>query len=424
MESALTAAEKVLAPLPELSPDVEEMYEDLHRHPELGFQEVRTAGVAARSLRACGYGVHEGVGGTGVVGLLRNGEGPVVLLRADMDGLPVAEETGLDYAATDATGVREGRRVPVMHACGHDVHVACLVGAARLLARSRDHWSGTVVALFQPAEELGTGARAMVEDGLYERVPRPDAVLAQHVSPLAAGHAAYCPGESMAASDEVRITFHGVGGHGSRPEAANDPVLTAAAFVLRVQMVVSREIPARERAVLTVGSITAGEAANVIPETAEVALNVRSFDPAVRERILASVERIARAESDAAGAPRHPDVRHTGGFPLTRNDGVLMDRVNAALRARLGEDRVHEIGPVTGSEDVQYIADAAGAPLYYWWLGGWEPEEFLRAYRAGTADRDIPTNHSPRFAPVRRPTLDTGVAAMAVAALSCLAPAD
>ncbi|WP_304455501.1 amidohydrolase [Nocardiopsis sp. YSL2] len=421
MESALAAAEKVLAPLPELSPDVEEMYKDLHRHPELGFQEFRTAGIAAESLRACGYEVHEGVGGTGVVGLLRNGEGPVVLLRADMDGLPVAEDSGLEYAATDATGLRDGRQVPVMHACGHDVHVACLVGAARLLARAREHWSGTVVALFQPAEELGTGARAMLADGLFDRVPRPDAVLAQHVSPLAAGHTAYCPGVCMAASDEVRITFHGVGGHGSRPEAANDPVLTAAAFVQRVQMIVSREIATGERAVLTVGSITAGEAANVIPDTAEVALSVRSFTPSVRTRVLASIERIARAESDAAGAPRHPDVRHSSGFPVSRNDDALTDRVNAALRDRLGEDKVHEIGPITGSEDVQHLADAAGAPLYYWWVGGWESEEFLRAYRAGTADRDIPANHSPRFAPVLRPTLGTGVTTMTVAALSCLA---
>ncbi|QBI56681.1 amidohydrolase [Streptomonospora litoralis] len=416
---ATGAAASLFADLDRRAAALEPFYEDLHRNPELAFRETRTAGLGAQRLEAAGYAVTTGIGGTGVVGVLSNGAGPVVLLRADMDGLPVREDSGLAYAST-ATGEWNGSQVPVMHACGHDVHVACLIGAAELLADRRDAWSGTVVALLQPAEETGEGARAMLDDGLYDRVPMPDAVLAQHVTPLAAGHLAFCAGAFMAASDQLRITFRGRGGHGSRPEAAVDPVLMAAAFVQRVQAVVSRETTPGERVVVTVGSITAGDTPNVIPEEAVALLNLRSFDPGVRERALASIDRIAAAEAQASGAPHPPQTEHIGSFPVGHNDDDAVEAVNAAFRREFGAEHLHRLDPATGSEDVGHLAEAAGAPMYYWWLGGWEPAEFARLHAAGRAALELPANHSPRFAPLKRPTLDTGVRALVTAALSRL----
>ncbi|MEF3118779.1 amidohydrolase [Streptomyces chrestomyceticus] len=414
-----SARDTVLAPLDARMADLESLYEDLHRHPELGFQESRTAAEAARRLTSYGYEVTTGIGRTGVAGVLRNGPGPVVLLRADMDALPVTERSGLPYASA----------VPgVMHACGHDVHVTCLAGAADLLAAGREHWSGTLVVLFQPAEEVGDGARAMIEDGLFGadgqgQVPTPDVVLAQHVAPLGAGLISYAPGACMAASDSLKITFHGTGGHGSRPETAVDPIVMAAAFVQRLQSVVAREVAPKDRAVVTVGSFQAGDAPNVIPDQAVVQLSVRTFDEDVRGRVLAAIDRIAKAEAAASGAPREPESEVLNTFPVTRNDDRTLEQVNAAFTDHFGAQRLFGYEPAAGSEDAGLLATAAGAPLYYWWLGGWDPDEFRAAMSSGRLAQDIPSNHSPHFTPVKQPTLTMGVQALTVAALSHLEPA-
>ncbi|MFG2139548.1 amidohydrolase [Streptomyces sp. NPDC048650] len=411
-----SATDSVLAPLDTRLADLVALYEDLHRHPELGFHETRTAAEAARRLTAFGYDVTTGIGGTGVTGVLRNGPGPVVLLRADMDALPVTERSGLDYASTTP-----GR----MHACGHDVHVTCLLGAADLLAEGRDRWSGTLVVLFQPAEEIGNGARAMLDDGLYSKglVPTPDVVLAQHVAPFGAGLIAYCPGACMAAADSLEITFHGIGGHGSRPETTVDPILMAASFVQRVQSVVAREVAPKDQAVVSVGSFHAGDTANVIPDRAVVKLSVRSFDEAVRSRVLAAIDRIARAEATASGADRTPEVRILDSFPVTVNDARTLRKVNEDFTRFFGEQRLFAYDPASGSEDASLLATAAEAPLYYWWLGGWDPDEFRTALAAGRLAQDIPSNHSPHFVPVVRPTLTMGVQALAAAAMNRLDPA-
>jgi len=394
-----------------------ELYQDLHRNPELSFQETRTAGIVAARLRDLGYDVTEGVGRTGVVALLHHGDGPVVLLRADMDALPVEEATGLAYASTARGADPEGHDVAVMHACGHDVHVTCLLAACAELAADRDSWSGTVLAVFQPAEELGAGALAMLADGLYDRFPRPVVVLGQHVAPLPAGVIGLRSGPAFAASDAVRITLHGRGAHGSRPEASVDPVVMAAATVLRLQTIVSREIAGTETAVVTVGKMTAGTVGNVIPDSAELVLNIRTYDPRVLDRVLTSVSRIAEGEAIAAGAPRPPTVEHVASFPAVLNGADAVEATRAALASVALA--VVDPGPVTGSEDVGAFATAAGVPCVYWLLGGADPAEFQGL--AGIEEiaervRTIPSNHSPQYAPVIEPTLANGQAALVAAA--------
>jgi len=410
--------------------DLAELYRDLHRHPELSFQETRTASIAAERLRAIGFATTEGVGGTGVVGVLRNGSGPVALLRADMDGLPVLEDTGLEYAST-ARGVdRDGNDVPIAHACGHDVHVSCLIGAAAELAASRETWSGTLLAVFQPAEELGAGARAMIDDGLYQRFGRPDVVLGQHVAPLPAGMLALRSGPAFAGNDTVRVTLFGRGGHGSRPETTVDPVVMAAATVLRLQTIVAREVPGTDTAVLSIGTLHAGTKENIIPDRAELGITVRSYDAGVRDRMLAAVERIVRAEAAASGAPREPEIRVFDSFAVTVNDAGGVQRTEPVLTEVAP---VVDPGLVTGSEDVGLFATEAGVPLVYWLLGGADPAAF-----AGAATRDDllarvaaqPSNHSPHYAPAIEPTLTVGVATLVAAAREWLpgagvtAPAD
>lgn len=418
----LPDADVVLAPLGAMLPDLRETYVDLHTHPELSFQETRTASLVAARLSALGYLVHAGIGGTGVAGVLANGDGPCVLLRADMDALPVTEDTGLPYAssvrATTADGVESG----VMHACGHDVHVTALLGAADVLAQGRAAWSGTLVVVFQPAEELGRGARAMVDDGLYDLVPKPDIVLGQHVAPVPAGLVGVHGGPAFAGTDVLDIRLIGRGGHGSRPEATVDPVVMAASTVMRLQTIVSREIAATDAVVVTVGSLQAGTKDNIIPDDARLALNVRSFDEAVRTRVLAAVERVVQGEAAAAGAPEAPVITTRDAFPPVINDPVETERTRAVLATHFGAERVIDPGPVSGSEDVSVFATAADVPIVYWLLGGWDPVAFQAAERAGRTDQDIPSNHSPRFAPVPHPTLETGVEALVVAALDRLAP--
>jgi hippurate hydrolase len=405
------------------APDLADLYRDLHAHPEPSFAEHRTAGIAAGRLRALGYEVTTGVGGTGVVGVLRNGAGPVALLRADMDALPVLERTGLPYASAATTTGPDGGTVPLMHACGHDVHVTCLVGAAAALAADRSSWRGTLVLLFQPAEELGSGARAVLEDGLLDRFGRPDVVLGQHVAPLPAGFLGLTPGPAFAASDTLHVLLHGRGGHGSRPETSVDPVLMAAATVVRLQGVVSREVAGAETAVVTVGELHAGTRANVIPDSAALSVNVRSYDPRVRERVLAAIERIVRAEAAASGAPREPELTPGERFPPVVNDPAAAARTRQGFEADLGPGLVVDPGPVTGSEDVGLLATAAGAPCVYWLLGGADPAAFAGATSLEDVTevvRGLPSNHAPDFAPVVDPTLRTGVAALVSAARTWL----
>lgn len=399
-----------------------ELYRHLHQHPELSFQETATAGIVERSLTALGYDVTPGVGRTGVVGILSRGEGPTVLLRADMDGLPVEEATGLPYAST-ARGVDpDGVGVAVMHACGHDVHVACLLGAAQQLAADTA-WTGTLMIIGQPAEEVGTGAKAMISDGLYDRFGKPDVVLGQHVAPIPAGLVAIHPGPAYAATDSLKVTLYGKGGHGSRPEACVDPVVMAAAIVMRLQGIVAREVAGGDTAVVTVGVMRAGTKVNIIPDTAELQINVRSYDPVVRETVLASIHRIVHAEAAASNAPREPDFEHTDAFPAVVNDPAATARTAEALRAVFGAGGVMDPGPVTGSEDVGEFATAAGAPCVYWVLGGADPAAFAGVTDAAGMMRvmaGIPSNHSSKFAPVISPTLGAGVTALVTAARAWL----
>lgn len=435
MDNSVTT---VLRGLESIRSDVEEFYKDLHAHPELGLQEHRTAGKAAAALRDLGYEVTEGIGGTGVVGVLtrdgRKGQdgtenrdgreegraGPTVLLRADMDALPVRERTGLPYASTATTTDREGHEQPVMHACGHDIHVACMTGFARLMAQAPEGaWHGTLVVLLQPSEEDGAGARAMIDDGLTDRVPRPDVVLAQHVLPYPAGQVGTRAGAFLSAADSLRITLHGRGGHGSAPQSTVDPVVLAAMCVVRLQTVVSREVGATSPAVVTVGRIRAGSGPNVIPDQAELELNVRTYDPAVRRRVLDAVERIVRAECQASDAPQEPEFEQLTRFPPTVNDDEVTATVARAFADCFGDD-ARTFGLQTASEDLSEIPAAFGVPFTYWGFGGTDPDRYATAEQNGTLDRDIPTNHSPTFAPLPQPTLDTGIKALTAATLAWL----
>ncbi|WP_127479415.1 amidohydrolase [Nocardioides pantholopis] len=395
------------------------LYRDLHAHPELAFQEERTARVAADGLGRAGYEVITGIGRTGVVGVLRRGSGPTVLLRADMDALPVHEETGLPYASS-ATGVGpDGTTVPVMHACGHDMHTTCLLAAAARLAGEQS-WSGTLITVFQPAEEIGAGSRALVDDGLYDRVPRPDIVLGQHVAPLPAGVLGVRPGTppAFAASDQLTVTLHGRGAHGSRPEVSVDPVLMAAATVVRLQGIVAREVGGTETAVLTVGSMHAGSAGNVIPDQAQLQLNVRTVDPRVRERVLRAIHRIVGAEAEASGAPRPPEIEPGETYPAVVNDPDACATTSEGFARDLPQITVMDPGSGTGSEDVGLLATEAGARCVYWILGGADPQLFAGVGGAdlGRVIAGLPSNHSPQYAPVIDPTLGIGVNALVSAA--------
>lgn len=395
---------------------LEELYIDLHRNPELSFSEYRTAGIISDHMIALGLDVITGIGRTGVVGVMRNGEGPTVLLRADMDALPVAEDTGLAYASTARGTDSDGNDVPVMHACGHDIHMTCLIGAIERLVATQNQWSGTVIALFQPAEEYGGGAQTMVDDGLYQKIPQPDVVLGQHVFPFPAGSLGAHSGPAMASVDTVNVRMFGRGGHGSEPETTIDPVVMAAATVMRLQTVVAREVSAQETAVVSIGSLHVGTESNIISDVARMGISIRSFNEEVRSHVLDSVERIINAEAQASGAVVPPEFTYAGRYPVTVNDPKASERTIAAFRAAFGEARLFDPGALAASEDVGNLATAAGIPLVYWMLGGCSPEDYAAADAAGTIRTDVPTNHSPRFAPVIQPTIDTGVEAMVVAA--------
>jgi hippurate hydrolase len=403
-----------------LLPDLEALYKDVHAHPELSMQEKRTAGLAADHLRAAGYEVTTGVGQTGVVGLLRNGDGPTVMLRADMDALPVEEATGLPYASKVTTADREGQTVPVGHMCGHDMHVTWLAGATRALADARNTWHGTLMAVFQPGEETAEGARAMIEDGLLERFPKPAVILGQHVMVGPAGAVAGRAGVITSAADSLQIRLFGRGAHGSMPQASIDPVVMAAATVLRLQTVVSREVAAAEAAVITVGVLQAGTKANVIPDEAVIRLNVRTFDGGVRSRVLAAINRIVNAEAEASGAPRKPEITTLDRYPLNTNDRDASERVVEAFRGYFGAERVRETGPAPASEDFGSFGSEWGSPSVFWFVGGTDPNAYAKAKQENRLN-ELPVNHSPKFAPVLHPTLQTGVETLVVATRAWLA---
>jgi hippurate hydrolase len=407
------AAGAIFAGIEPMLEDVERLYKDVHRHPELSMQEERTAALAADRLQAAGFEVTAGVGKTGVVGLLRNGPGPTVMLRADMDALPVHEQTGLDYASTI-----DG----AMHACGHDMHVAWLAGAATALAGARDGWHGTLLAVFQPAEETAEGAQAMIDDGLFDRFPKPDVILGQHVMPSPAGRVGIRSGVVTSAADSFEIRMFGRGAHGSMPEASIDPVVMAASTVLRLQTIVSREVAPAQSAVVTIGALQAGTKENVIPDEAVIKLNVRTFDEDVRTHVLAAIERIVAAEAQASGAPRPPEITTLDRYQLVRNDADAVARVRSAFQEHFGADRVVDISPISASEDFGSFGTEWAVPSVFWTVGGTDADAYGRAKAEGRLS-ELPTNHNPRFAPVLHPTLETGVETLVAAACSWLADA-
>ena len=414
MTTSNISTDQLQEKLERLLPDIEALYKDVHAHPELSMQETRTAGLAADRLRAAGYEVTERVGKTGVVGLLRNGNGPTVMLRADMDALPIEETTGLPYASKVTAKDREGKTVPVGHMCGHDMHVAWLIGATTLLAQARAAWHGTLMVVFQPGEETAEGAQAMIDDGLFDRFPKPAVVLGQHVMVGPAGTVAGRAGAITSAADSLQIRLFGRGAHGSMPQASIDPVVMAAATVMRLQTIVSREVPAAEAAVVTVGSLQAGTKENVIPDEAIIKLNVRTFDAGVRKRVLAAIERIVNAEASASGALRPPEITTLDRYPLNVNDAEASARVVDAFRQHFTADRVRQTGPAPASEDFGSFGTEWHVPSVFWFVGGTDPDTYAKAKEAGRIN-EIPVNHSPKFAPVIHPTLQTGVETLVVA---------
>jgi amidohydrolase len=419
-QSVTGGVSAVLANVNELLPDLEALYKDIHAHPELSMQETRTAGIAADRLAKAGYDVTTGVGKTGVVGLLRNGDGPTVMLRADMDALPIAEETGLPYASKATAMDAQGKTVPVAHMCGHDMHVTWLLGATTLLAQSRNAWKGTLLAVFQPGEETAQGARAMIADGVTNRFPTPAVTLGQHVMPGPSGSLAGSAGPITSAADSLQIRLFGRGAHGSMPQAAIDPVVMAAATVMRLQTIVSREVAATDAVVVTVGVLHAGEKENVIPDDALIKLNVRTFDAGVRKHVLDAITRIVDAEAEASGAPRKPEITTIDSYPLNVNDKAASERIRDAFRAYFSPDRVKHTGPAPASEDFGCFGTAWHVPSVFWFVGGDDPKVYAKAKAEGKVN-ELPVNHSPKFAPVIHPTLETGVEALVVGAMAWLA---
>ncbi|HZY72855.1 MAG TPA: M20 family metallopeptidase [Edaphobacter sp.] len=411
---------QILQSLDAMLSDLEAVYKDIHSHPELSMQEARTAGIAADHLRANGFEVTTEVGKTGVVGVLRNGDGPTVMLRADMDALPIKEATGLPYASTVTATGSDGKATPVAHSCGHDMHVACLIGAAALFAKSRNGWHGTLMAVFQPGEETAQGAQAMIDDNLFKRFPKPDVVLGQHVMSQPSGHLDWRSGVVTSAADSLQIRMFGRGAHGSMPEASVDPVVMAASTVIKLQTIVSREVAPTDSAVVTIGVLQAGTKENVIPDEALIKLNVRTFDEGVRKHVLAAIERIVNAEAAAAGAPKPPEITPLDRYSLVTNDDDATAKVVHAFRQNFPEGCVEQTKPTMASEDFGCFGAEWHAPAVYWFFGGDDPEVYAKAEKDGTL-RSLPTNHNPRFAPVIHPTLETGVKALVVAAHAWLA---
>jgi amidohydrolase len=403
-QSAATVAAEVDA----VYPQSEELYLDLHRHPELSLHEQQTAAKLAAGLRGLGYAVTTGVGHTGVVGILKNGDGPVVMLRTELDALPVEEKTGLPYASTVQTKDDNGANVGVMHACGHDIHMASWMGTARIMASMRTRWRGTLMLIGQPAEEAGAGAKAMLADGLFTRFRRPDYAVAIHDDARdPAGIVGYHAGPILSNVNTVKITIFGRGGHGARPESTVDPIVIAARTVLALQTIVSRETSPFDPAVVTVGSIHGGTRPNIIPAEVTLELTVRSLSDGVRKHLLSAIDRIAKAEAAAAGAPREPLIEDSeGGYALV-NDPALTQRVAAALLRELGSKQVMDTPPEMASEDFSEF-QRAGVPTLMLRVGAVERSKYDAAMKSGAA---LPSLHSALFAPDREPTIKAAIAA-------------
>lgn len=411
-------AAKVIAEYPAL----EAIYKQLHANPELSFMETKTAALVAKELRALGAEVTEKVGNTGVVGVLKNGAGPSVLIRADMDGLPVKEATGMPWASKAVVKDLAGRDQPAMHACGHDLHVTGLIGTARTLAAMKDRWKGTLVFVAQPAEEIIAGARAMLGDGLYTRFPKPDFALALHVSAVRpAGVVSYVEGTPYASSFSVDIEVRGVGGHGSQPHTTRDPIVVAAQIVLALQTIVSRETPPGTPAVVTVGTIHGGTKRNIIGESVKLELTLRAFQDKVMQQLIASIRRISEGTARAAGVPddRLPIVTVTPeSVPVTVNDAALTQRLVPVFRAWFGDKQVEKRPPTTGAEDFsEFGRTTHRVPIFIWGVGAADPAKFAAAEAKGGS---LPSNHSPLATFLPNPTLQTCVTSMTAAVLELM----
>ena len=389
-------------------PDAYALYVDLHEHPELSSHETQTAAKLAGKLRGLGYEVTENVGGTGLVAVLKNGAGPVILLRTELDALPVEEKTGLPYASKVHAKDDSGKEVPVMHACGHDVHMASLVGAAQVMAETKNTWHGTLIVIGQPAEETITGAKAMIDDGLMTRFPKPDVAVALHTgNNLPAGKVGVTPGFMSSNADSIRVTIFGKGGHGSAPQTTIDPIVLGAKIVLALQTITSREVKPGEAAVVTVGYFQAGTKNNIIPDQAQLGLTVRTIKPEVRKQVLAAIDRMVKGEAEAAGVKQLPQVEHYEATDAVYNDPALTRRMTGVLESALGKSNVVELPLNMASEDFSYFV-AQGVPGFYFSLGAANPEKFAEAKASGTM---LPSNHSSLYAPDAKPALETGIAA-------------
>jgi amidohydrolase len=412
------APERGLAGLDEIYPKLDALYIDLHKNPELSMKEEKTGARLATELKALGYEVTTGVGGTGVVGVLKNGAGPTVLLRTELDGLPIEEKTGLPYASTVKVADVNGKTQPAMHACGHDIHMSGWTGAAALLARHKDLWHGTVVMVGQPGEEIVRGARAMIADGLFKRFPKPDFAIAVHdSSDEPAGKVLIIPGFGMASVDSVDLTLFGRGGHGAKPHTTVDPVLLAARTVLALQTLISREKDPLEPGVITVGSIHGGTKHNIIPDEVKLQITVRTYSPAVRKQLLEGITRIAKAEAVSVNAPREPEIKISESQDATYNDPAVAHRLEAALAQGLGKANVVEGKPEMVAEDFGELGKAAGVPSVLIRIGAVEPKKYAAAIAAGTP---LPSLHSATFAPDRERAIRTDSSVLVLAALELL----
>lgn len=391
----------------DIQADSERLYKHFHQNPELSMLETKTVETIVDELESYGYSVQQ-IGG-GVVGVLENGDGETILFRADIDGLPVKEETGLEYASTKTQQDAEGVMQPVMHACGHDFHIAAGLGAARILAENRDAWTGTYIALFQPGEETAEGATSMVEDGLADKIPTPSVALGQHVlTDPVAGKVAVAAGPVLSTGASIAVKVFGVGTHSSMPHLGIDPVVLASTIVVRLQTIIARELAPNEFGVVTVGSVQAGTKANIIPDSATLQINVRAYSDETRKQLIKAVDRIVRAECAASASPREPEIIDYDEYPLTDNDAVVAESVRKSFINQFGEDRVEVFVPATASEDFSNIPRAFGIPYCYWGVGGF------------TEDQEVYANHNPKFAPALQPTLQTAIEAATSAALGFL----
>ena len=397
------------------------IYTNLHAHPELSFMEVKTAALVAGELRTLGFTVAEHIGKTGVVGVLTNGPGPVVLVRADMDGLPIRENSGVPYASTDTVKDLTGKEQPAMHGCAHDTHVTGLIGTARVLVAMKDLWSGTLVLVAQPAEEIVGGARAMLADGLYSRFPKPDYAIALHTtSMLAAGVIGHREGPFLASVNSVDILVRGVGGHGSAPHTTKDPVVLASQIVLALQTIVSRELKPGTPAVVTVGAIHGGLKRNIISDEVKLELTLRAFDQEVMAHLVASIRRMCAGIGRAAGLPddRLPVITLTPeSVGVTSNDPTLARRLAGTFTHWFGSDRARVQEPIMGAEDFSEFSHQ-NVPICMWWVGGTDPAKILESERTGVP---VPSNHSATFAPIPEPTLKACVTSMTAAVLELAA---